>query len=270
MNEMLLDPVIVFCIQQNPTEEEGPDKRKTIGLRSNFSLPDLTQDIEELNSKNLVKEEISNGLRSNFSLPDLTQDTEKPKAEEFNNSSNRPVSRWSRGLQAKLTKLEIPKKNDSFQILPAGPSCCTYPADSPLEGYETAEESILTEQEFIVNRQNLEEEDEEPVSKETIIRRINSHRRSKSYQLGQHLTSKWTTGAGPRIGCMRDYPSELRFRVLEQANLSPRSSSHISPKRTPRFSPRVSTPTILCRESSTGRKSSLVLEQVMPSQTVAP
>lgn len=270
MNEMLLDPVLVFCIQKNPTEEEGPDKEKTIGLRSNFSLPDLTQDIEELNSKNLVKEEISNGLRSNFSLPDLTQDTEKRKAKECNNSSSRPVSRWSRGLQAKLTKLEIPKRDDSFEILPAGPSCCTYPADSPLEGYETAEESFLTEQEFIVNRQNPEEEDEEPVSKETIIRRINSHRRSKSYQLGQHLTSKWTTGAGPRIGCMRDYPSELRFRVLEQANLSPRSSPHISPKSTPRFSPRVSTPTILCRESSAGRKSSLVLEQVMPSQTVAP
>ncbi|VFQ81352.1 unnamed protein product [Cuscuta campestris] len=37
-----------------------------------------------------------------------------------------------------------------------------------------------------------------------------------------HLPSKWSTGTGPRIGCVRDYPTELQFRALEQVNLSPR------------------------------------------------
>ncbi|KAJ4886514.1 calmodulin-binding family protein [Raphanus sativus] len=32
-------------------------------------------------------------------------------------------------------------------------------------------------------------------------------------------------GAGPRIGCARDYPSELQFQALEQVNLSPRCGS---------------------------------------------
>lgn len=32
----------------------------------------------------------------------------------------------------------------------------------------------------------------------------------------------WTTGAGPRISCVRDYPTQLQFHALEQVNLSPR------------------------------------------------
>ncbi|ONK59689.1 uncharacterized protein A4U43_C08F9330 [Asparagus officinalis] len=46
-----------------------------------------------------------------------------------------------------------------------------------------------------------------------------------SVQLGKQLSYKWSTGAGPRIGCVRDSPSELRFRALEQVNLSPRSEA---------------------------------------------
>ncbi|KAF3499621.1 hypothetical protein F2Q69_00043903 [Brassica cretica] len=33
---------------------------------------------------------------------------------------------------------------------------------------------------------------------------------------------KWSTGNGPRIGCLRDYPMDLQIRALEQVNLSPR------------------------------------------------
>ncbi|KAK7349259.1 hypothetical protein VNO77_06484 [Canavalia gladiata] len=33
---------------------------------------------------------------------------------------------------------------------------------------------------------------------------------------------KWTTGAGPRIGCVREYPAKLQVKALEQLNLSPR------------------------------------------------
>ncbi|KAJ1382216.1 IQ motif, EF-hand binding site [Sesbania bispinosa] len=38
------------------------------------------------------------------------------------------------------------------------------------------------------------------------------------------LSSKWTTGVGPRIGCLRliEYPTELQLLALEKLNLAPR------------------------------------------------
>lgn len=36
------------------------------------------------------------------------------------------------------------------------------------------------------------------------------------------LSCRWTTGAGPRIGCVREYPADLQSKALEQVNLSPR------------------------------------------------
>ena len=75
------------------------------------------------------------------------------------------------------------------------------------------------------------------VPKKTILERINSKKAMKSYQLGHQLSLKWSTGAGPRIGCVADYPVELRQQALEFVNLSPRTphtpSSFLSP-RTPR------------------------------------
>ena len=39
------------------------------------------------------------------------------------------------------------------------------------------------------------------------------------FDLSKRLSCKWTTGTGPRIGCVRDYPTELQSRALEQVNL---------------------------------------------------
>lgn len=101
------------------------------------------------------------------------------------------------------------------------------------EGYETAEETFIAEEEFAYPKSHLFDEDieeyEQPVPKEKIMKRIDSHKGIKSYQLAERLHSRWSTGAGPRISCMRDYPSELQFRVLEQAQLSPRASSSSNP-----------------------------------------
>ncbi|XP_009138959.1 IQ domain-containing protein IQM6 [Brassica rapa] len=101
------------------------------------------------------------------------------------------------------------------------------------EGYETAEETFIAEEEFAYPKSHLFDEDieeyEKPVPKEKIMKRIDSHKGLKSYQLAERLHSRWSTGAGPRISCMRDYPSELQFRVLEQAQLSPRASSSSNP-----------------------------------------
>ncbi|XP_027351519.1 IQ domain-containing protein IQM3-like [Abrus precatorius] len=60
------------------------------------------------------------------------------------------------------------------------------------------------------------------VPKTAILQRINSKKASKSYQLGHRLSLKWSTGAGPRIGCVADYPVELRTCALEMLNLSPK------------------------------------------------
>ncbi|KAL3649325.1 hypothetical protein CASFOL_005728 [Castilleja foliolosa] len=65
---------------------------------------------------------------------------------------------------------------------------------------------------------------EETKEDETISEKyINSHKGTKSFQLGKQLSSKWSTGAGPRIGCVRDYPTGLQSDALEKVNLSPRS-----------------------------------------------
>ncbi|MED6106217.1 IQ domain-containing protein iqm6 [Stylosanthes scabra] len=87
--------------------------------------------------------------------------------------------------------------------------------DTP-SSYETAEESFIDEEE------EDETEDGQHIPKENIMKRIDSHKGMKSYQLGNHLSRKWTTGAGPRIGCLRDYPAEVQFRILEHQHLSPK------------------------------------------------
>ncbi|PKA58263.1 hypothetical protein AXF42_Ash012986 [Apostasia shenzhenica] len=90
------------------------------------------------------------------------------------------------------------------------------PSNSSTESISTAE----TEQ-IELSKQNLFIETEEELPKELIVQRINS-KRKRSYQLGKQLSFKWTTGAGPRIGCVRNYPSQLKCSSLQQVNLSPR------------------------------------------------
>jgi hypothetical protein len=60
-----------------------------------------------------------------------------------------------------------------------------------------------------------------------------------------HLTCRWSTGTGPRIRCVRDYPQDLQSRALEHVNLSPRLAGSPSRKRDPVPSPRPSPGMIL-------------------------
>ncbi|XP_071726367.1 IQ domain-containing protein IQM3-like [Rutidosis leptorrhynchoides] len=69
------------------------------------------------------------------------------------------------------------------------------------------------------------------VPKKSILERINSKKLARSYQLGNQLSLKWSTGVGPRIGCVADYPIELRLQALEFTNLSPRSRPSPNNKR---------------------------------------
>ncbi|CAI9780207.1 unnamed protein product [Fraxinus pennsylvanica] len=87
------------------------------------------------------------------------------------------------------------------------------------------------------------------VPKRAILQRINSKRAASSYQLGQQLSLKWSTGAGPRIGCIADYPVELRLQALELTNLSPRTFHESS---TPRRIAAISSPTVCRQKFSNG------------------
>ncbi|PIN22967.1 hypothetical protein CDL12_04319 [Handroanthus impetiginosus] len=72
---------------------------------------------------------------------------------------------------------------------------------------------------------------------------FSDHKDKPVYNLAKHMSSKWSTGAGPRIGCVREYPTELQFRALEHVNLSPRlvngPISNYGPIPSPRPSPKV-------------------------------
>jgi len=57
------------------------------------------------------------------------------------------------------------------------------------------------------------------VPQKAILERIKSKSETESYQLGLKLSLNWSTGAGPRIGCVKDYPTELRMQALEKVHL---------------------------------------------------
>ena len=219
-----------FLHQKSPSDEEDTlsDKSSDTGIRSSsLSKPSSSKGTGAANVE-------SSGEPS----ADSSTQYRDNAASDPDPSPNPPlISRLPRDLCSKITKLEIPMRRG---LDPEHPS----PRE---EGYETAEESFLREEDFMVPKLNLfededeGEEDEKPmIPKEKIMQRIDSHKGMKSYQLAQHLSTRWSTGAGPRIGCMRDYPSELQFRVLEQANLSPRSKGTFSSPRNPsRFNQKV-------------------------------
>ncbi|WVZ54405.1 hypothetical protein U9M48_005208 [Paspalum notatum var. saurae] len=58
------------------------------------------------------------------------------------------------------------------------------------------------------------------IPRKAILERIKSKSESESYQLGHKVSLQWSTGAGPRIGCVKDYPAELRNEALEMVDLS--------------------------------------------------
>ncbi|XP_031282503.1 IQ domain-containing protein IQM6 [Pistacia vera] len=206
-------------LQKTPVEEEEEGNiKKSKSLHSTSLEAEIYKYTEATEAKTSAQE-------------DIDSREEDSKAAE---SSGKLKSKLSRRFGSKVTRVEVPKIGDVYDIfkkdvLPQ--NCHSEIPESPSEdGYETAEESFLSDEEFMVPKKNLFDEDddsddenEKHIPKEKIIMRIDSHKGMRSYQLAQQLSSRWSTGAGPRIGCMRDYPFELQCRVLEQENLSPRA-----------------------------------------------
>ncbi|KAK4266672.1 hypothetical protein QN277_027558 [Acacia crassicarpa] len=126
-----------------------------------------------------------------------------------------PSTRHLQVFGRELTDLEIPKREESSRKMESEESL---QKGSPTSGEEKTGISVKDSDE-------KHNEEVETIPEESIVKRISSLKVSRSYQLGKQLSCKWTTGAGPRIGCVRDYPCELQFRALEQVSLSPRSDS---------------------------------------------
>uniref|UniRef100_A0A803LLX2 Uncharacterized protein n=2 Tax=Chenopodium quinoa TaxID=63459 RepID=A0A803LLX2_CHEQI len=226
--------VDLTCVKSTPQEEEDGVGSKTPAFRTNQFRTE-----EEGTSSSC-----------------LTQDDNQPRPQVLKLSevaTSAMLIKRSQLLGSKIAKLRIPSVHEMVEEefkTPQPPPEQSPTNDDDVEenfstddGFETAEETLLSEHDFMCPKLNIFEvyddpEFEEPISEATILKRIQSHRRTRSYQLGEHLQFKWTTGAGPRIGCVRDYPSRLQCQVLEQVQLSPRSSN--ATPRSMNYTPRTS------------------------------
>ncbi|KAI3747065.1 hypothetical protein L6452_09508 [Arctium lappa] len=123
-----------------------------------------------------------------------------------------------------LSTLEIPNSSDDT----FSEACSKdFSFETILDGYEAAEDSFDSHKaNYVPSAHELSDDEDEPPC---VLERIKSHKETNScFQLGRQLSCKWSTGAGPRIGCLRDYPTELQSQALEEANLSPRSAPSCS------------------------------------------
>lgn len=196
--------------------DEFASSRSSCHLRNHSSEEDYTEKINSVEIEGTVVRDLV------LKKDDLIETGSEPVV----------ISSSARHFQilgSKLTSLEIPKRSGVFEGQENEKETLvqTYSSfemeESLTSGQET-EESLLSDHSD--STKNFDDENDiEIIPEESILKRINSHKETKSYQLGRQLSCKWTTGAGPRIGCVRDYPSELQFRALEQVNLSPRSGT---------------------------------------------
>ncbi|KAI3823183.1 hypothetical protein L1987_04615 [Smallanthus sonchifolius] len=127
-------------------------------------------------------------------------------------------SRLSRSSSRKLSTLRIPNKDDIFMSLNIKNQADE--ADDSIGSHNIHAPSAHD----MLDDEEIDPSLDDTVPKKSILQRIDSHKGTKSFQLGRQLSCKWSTGAGPRIGWLRDYPTKLQSHALEQANLSPRSA----------------------------------------------
>lgn len=199
----------IQTIKKSPDDEEEIENEKVTGyeMRNSVSEPDLSRATEETDRKD--------------SKPSLERHGTCPPS-------------LSKGLNPKITALEIPKKEDIIMAFqkkdPESEPEPELEPDSSDDDDDETTEAFLSSIELMVSKRNLfdfgeEAYDKSSIPEEKIMNRINSHKETKSLQLAKQLSCRWSTGAGPRIGCVRDYPSELQFRALEEVCLSPKTSS---------------------------------------------
>ncbi|KAM3266514.1 IQ domain-containing protein IQM2 [Capsicum annuum] len=207
-------------LESDEDEEKSVGKNNRVFLRGDSSEDDLYKDVLET-EENDVEES--------------TSEKRDLKVQEQAANIQLSDSKPSHSFSSKLTNLKIPRNDDFLEKLKnesEAAKSISNSLESPKDGYETAREMFPLEEGQMDLKQSssveeLDENKEEIIPNDTIIQRINSHKDLKSYQLGKQLSCRWSTGAGPRIGCLRDYPSKLQSHALEQVSLSPRSASRL-------------------------------------------
>ncbi|CAM8964263.1 unnamed protein product [Rhodiola kirilowii] len=230
-NNVDLPNVQIFPV--NEEQRSYHTQNSILEMKVNSSEEDLTQkatcsDVNPTNDEGLTK---------------VNANLIREKANDTALESQR--SRKQSSLGGKLTNLQIPVRDEFIQILQsedqvAAPSTDNLSLPSTVDGYEYESPEEEEEKEHEASKGNSfvnsEEEDSLEAIHEKIIQRVNSRMELKSFQLGKQLSCTWTSGAGPRIGCVRDYPSELQNHALEMVRLSPRSAP--SSKSHSNFTPR--------------------------------
>ncbi|TKY47849.1 hypothetical protein E2542_SST29910 [Spatholobus suberectus] len=203
----------------------------------------------EENFKEFISFLLENDVHlSDVKMTSFDEDDHSSEEDFTENTSGLEAEEKANLMETERSSAPVGPKTRQFQIFGienekegAGQSIKSFQMDSPAGDQETAQ-AFASELDHTITEQNFSDDDSHvgTIPKKSILERIASHTEMKSYQLGKQLSCKWTTGAGPRIGCVRDYPCKLQFKALEQVSLSPRSGCH----STSSFAPRVSTPVL--------------------------
>ncbi|KAL7081671.1 hypothetical protein ACP275_14G053400 [Erythranthe tilingii] len=214
-----------------PTPENFQDLISFL-MENNVDLTDVKLD----STDDEEEESIRKHMRNNSSEDDLTgkEQLETEENNTENSGQENKLKMLSQGL-SKLSTLQIPPNDDLLDKLKS----------------ENEISELVASGSFLLD-ENMSQDQDETITEDSVLERINSHKGMKSFQLGKQLSCKWSTGAGPRIGCLRDYPSGLQSHALEQVNLSPRSNRRLRFD----FPSRTSTP----NSSSLSRSNSHSLE----------
>ncbi|XP_075078587.1 IQ domain-containing protein IQM3 [Nicotiana tabacum] len=146
----------------------------------------------------------------------------------------------------KVDEVKIKKANEDYdnsedvKSIENRPSKLSTPSDSPPQAVKEEEKDCSAESMGAPQAESTNsyqrtlsgglQSPRRDVPKTAILQRISSKKSTKSYQLGHQLSRVWSTGAGPRIGCIADYPAELRWQALELTNISPRPSPSSTPR----------------------------------------
>eukprot|EP00257_Ricinus_communis_P026090 XP_025013504.1 IQ domain-containing protein IQM1 [Ricinus communis] len=102
------------------------------------------------------------------------------------------------------------------------------------------------EKEPKIDYHGIEENIEIPMANSSSEANVDEAAATAVFEISKPISScKWSTGAGTRIGCVREYPTKLQLQALEHVNLSPRilaagsSFTSYGPIPSPRPSPNI-------------------------------
>ncbi|KAM0944007.1 putative IQ domain-containing protein IQM [Dioscorea sansibarensis] len=198
-------------VKKSPVEdddESGLSLRCNTGLATNGSREDLTE-----------KTQATEGLTNIETPPQVLNSCSHLETSMMKHNVEKQAANGESSDDEEETSIKTNSKTHFKRprILKIGNSVIAKDEeDESMASYMLCKDNLFMEESA--------EDEHVAVPQDWILRRIDSRRGAKSYQLGKQLSFKWTTGAGPRIGCVRDYPSELQVLALEQVSLSPRET----------------------------------------------